>query len=343
MSATRKCWRMLPKAGSIKNLKLTEEEVADPAGNEVQVEVKAIGLNFADIFAMYGLYGATPEKSFVPGLEYSGIIKKVGGNVTTTKPGDMVMGITKFGGYTSIINIDVDYVSPLPDGWSFEEGAAFLVQMLTAYWALIELARIKKGDTVLIQSAAGGVGIWANRLAKNFEAYTIGGIGSAYKSDLLKQEGYDDYILRSKGFKNDLIGKLNGRPLNIVLECIGGEIFKSSYDLLARNGKMVVYGSARYGQTGDRPNYLKLAAKYFTRPKIDPQKMIEQNKAVLGFNLIYLYDMKDRLKEILEDLNNYDLGKPVVGHTFDFPELKRAVKLFQTGKTQGKVVVRVLN
>lgn len=340
-NSTRRCWRMTPKAGNIKNLKLVEEEINDPARDEVQIEVKAIGLNFADIFAMYGLYGATPEKSFVPGLEYSGIVTKTGTKVDAVKPGDAVMGITRFGGYAARLNIGQEYVKPLPQGWTFEEGAAFLVQMLTAYWALIELARIKIGDTVLIQSAAGGVGIWANRLAKNFGAYTIGAIGSAYKADLLKAEGYDDYIVRGRNFKKELEQKLNGKPLNIVLDSIGGKIFKNSYELMARNGKVVVYGSARYGQTGDHPNYLKLAMKYFTRPKIDPQKMIEQNKAVLGFNLIYLYDMKEKLAEILDDLKNYDLGKPVVGHTFGFSELKRAIKLFQTGKTQGKVVVTV--
>lgn len=331
---------MIPKAGSVKNLKLVEEEIGNPKDNEVQIEVRAIGLNFADIFAIFGLYGATPEKSFVPGLEYSGVVKRIGGDVRSLKVGDKVMGITRFGGYTSCLNIEQEYVTPLPEGWNFDEGAAFLVQMLTAWWALIELGRIKTGDTVLIQSAAGGVGLWANRLAKNFDAYTIGCVGSDHKIDLLKREGFNDYIVRSSGFKKELEQKLDGRPLNIVLDSIGGRIFNDSYSLLSRNGKMVVYGSARYGQTGDRPNYLKLALKYFARPKIDPQKMIELNKAVLGFNLIYLYDMKEKLGEILADFKNYELGKPVVGHTFEFSQLKTAVKLFQTGRTQGKVVVR---
>ncbi|MCK5705253.1 MAG: alcohol dehydrogenase catalytic domain-containing protein, partial [Cyclobacteriaceae bacterium] len=170
----RKSWRMVPKAGSINNLKLVNEPINDTAPNEVQIEVKAIGFNFADIFAMFGLYGATPTGSFIPGLEFSGVIAKTGKDAKGLKVGDMVMGVTRFGGYTSHLNIDPKYVIPVPVTWNFEEGAAYLVQVLTAYYALIELGNIKKGATVLVQSAAGGVGIWANRIAKLFDAYTIG-------------------------------------------------------------------------------------------------------------------------------------------------------------------------
>ncbi len=337
----RKAWRMVPKAGNIKNLQLVNESIDDPTSNEVQISVKSIGLNFADIFAMYGLYGATPEGSFVPGLEYAGVVEKVGGGVTTYKPGDKVMGVTRFGGYASVVNVEQEYVTLLPVHWTFEEGAAFLVQVMTAYWALIELADMKQGETVLIHSAAGGVGLWANRIAKNLDGFTIGSIGSNSKVGLLKEEGYDDYIVRSKSFRTDLRQKLNGRPLNIVLECIGGQIFLDSYLNMTLMGRMVVYGSARYAQTGQRPNYLKLVWQYFKRPKLDPQRMIEQNKSVFGFNLIYLYEMKEKMGEILEDLKRFDLGKPKVGHSFQFEEMKKAIQLFQTGKTTGKVVVNV--
>ncbi len=337
----RKAWRMVPKAGDIKNLQLVEEKIDDPDVNEVQVEVKSIGLNFADIFAMYGLYGATPDGSFVPGLEYAGIVKKAGKGVTAYKEGDRIMGVTRFGGYTSCLNVAQEYVTSLPEEWAFEEGAAFLVQVMTAYWALIELAKMKNGETVLIHSAAGGVGLWANRIAKNLGGYTIGTIGSSSKVELLKAEGYDDYIIRSEKFRSDLKDKLNGRPLNIVLECIGGQIFMDSYLNMALMGRMVVYGSARYAQTGSRPNYLKLIWQYYKRPKLDPQKMIEQNKAVFGFNLIYLYEMKEKMAEILEDLKRFDLGNPKIGHRFPFEEMKQAIQLFQTGETTGKVVVNV--
>lgn len=332
---------MVPKAGSINNLKLVEEEIQEPAEEEVQIEVKSIGFNFADIFAMFGLYGATPEGSFVPGLEFSGVVSKIGKNVKNLKEGQSIMGVTRFGGYTTHLNIEAKYVIPLPSTWNFDEGAAYLVQVLTAYYGLIKLGDIQKGSTVLVQSAAGGVGIWANRIAKQFDAYTIGCVGSASKLDFLKEEGYDQGFVRRKEFRADLKKQLNGRPLNIVMECVGGKVMMSSYLAMASEGRMIVYGSARYAQPGARPNYLKLLWHYYKRPMLDPQKMIEQNKAVMGFNLIYLYENATLMHEILADLMKMDLGKPFVGHTYNFDQLKDAIALFQSGNTTGKVVVSV--
>jgi alcohol dehydrogenase len=337
----RKAWRMLPKAGSIDNLKLVDEQIDNPADNEVQIEVKAVGLNFADIFAMFGLYGATPEGSFVPGLEYSGFISKAGKNVKSLKVGQAVMGVTRFGGYTSHLNINAKYVVRQPAEWTFEEGAAYLVQALTAYYGLVELGRLRKGNTVLIQSAAGGVGVWANRIARQLGAYTIGCVGSKSKLGFLEKEGYDQGFVRGKEFRADLKKVLGDRKLNVVMESVGGKVLMGSYLAMAPEGRMIVYGSARFAQPGAKPNYLKLLWQYYKRPKLDPQKMIEQNKAVMGFNLIYLYENSELMHEIIAELNKMNLGKPQVGHTFKFEKLKEAVALFQAGNTMGKVVVTV--
>lgn len=331
----------IPKAGNIKRLKRKTVELKNPEAGQVQVEVKAIGLNFADIFAILGLYSATPEGEFIPGLEYAGIIKSVGKEVSDFKEGDKVMGVTRFGGYASHINIDQEYITALPDGWSFEEGAAFLVQGLTAYYGLFRLGALKKGDTVLIHSAAGGVGLLANRMAKRAGAYTIGSVGSDKKVDLLKKEGYDDFIVRNSKFRQKLQMALMGRELNVVMECIGGKIFKAGYDALAPQGRLINYGSARYGDTSNSPNWLRLVWLYLTRPKIDPQKMIETNKAILGFNLIWLYHKKELMGEILAEMKALDLPGPYIGHTFSFDQMHKAIKLFQSGKTTGKVVVTI--
>lgn len=251
------------------------------------------------------------------------------------------MGVTRFGAYASHLNIDARYVIPLPAGWSYEEGSAYLVQVLTAYYGLKQLGAIQHGQTVLIHSAAGGVGIWANRIAKQYEAYTIGSVGSPHKLDFLRQEGYDGGIVRSQNFKKDLENALDGRELHLIMECIGGKILEQGYEILAPQGRMIVYGSARYGSVGNRPNYLKLLYYYLTRPKIDPQKMPEHNKSVMGFNLIWLYHRAELMHQLLGELSQLNLGKPHVGHTFEFQELKDAILKFQTGKTIGKVVVKV--
>lgn len=331
----------LLKAGSIANLSIKEEVRSAPKAAEVQIAVRAIGLNFADLFAIWGLYSATPEGAFTPGLEYAGEVVAVGEGVNHYKIGDKIMGVTRFGAYTSHLNIDARYVLPLPEGWSFEEGAAYPVQVLTAYYALFNLGDLREGHTVLIHSGAGGVGLLANRIAKTKNAFTIGSVGSPKKVDFLKKEGYDKVIVRSKNFRKDLEESLEGRDLNLVLECIGGAIFQAGYNLMAPQGRMVVYGSARYATPNNRPNYLKLAYQYLTRPRIDPQKMIELNKGLLGFNLIWLYHQADLMHEILQKVEALNIEKPYVGNTFEFEALKDALKLFQSGKTIGKVVVRV--
>jgi alcohol dehydrogenase len=328
-------------AGSLGNMQLKDKTIAAPAPHEVSIAVKAIGLNFADVFAIWGLYGATPEGNFIPGLEFSGEVVAIGSEVKELKIGERVMGVTRFGAYTTALNIDQSYVIPIPEDWSYEEGASYLVQVLTAYYGLKFLGNIQEGQNVLIHSAAGGVGIWANRIAKQYGAFTVGTVGNPAKLALLEEEGYDQGMVRSRKFKRDLDEALDGRDLHIVMECIGGHIFKTSYNRLAPQGRVVVYGSARYASVGKRPNYLKLIFHYLTRPMIDPQKIIEENKALMGFNLIWLYQQADLMHSLLKELADFQMPKPLVGHLYDFKDLKDAVLMFQSGKTIGKVVIKI--
>jgi NADPH:quinone reductase-like Zn-dependent oxidoreductase len=336
----RKAYR-INSAGSLSNLKLIEEELSEPSANEVTIEVKAIGLNFADLFAIQGLYSATPKGSFIPGLEYSGIVLQSGKDVSDFKVNDKVMGVIRFGAYTTHINMGHRYVQKLPPDWTFEEGAAFTVQSLTAYYALIELGNIKDNDTVLVHSAAGGVGIYANRIAKKFNAYTIGTVGSNSKIDFLKDEGYDDVIVRENNFNEMLTQSLGKRKLNIVLESIGGIIFKESFELLSPTGRIIIYGGAQFMSHSSRPNYLKLLFQYLTRPKVDPISLSDTNRSIMGFNLIYLWDKPDVMKRMLTNILKFNLKKPYVGSTFSFDKLPEALKHFQSGKTIGKVVVTI--
>jgi alcohol dehydrogenase len=336
----RKVYRM-NKAGSINNLKLIEEILPELDSNEITVEVKSIGLNFADLFAIQGLYSATPKGSFIPGLEYSGIILKTGNGVKDFNAGDKVMGAIRFGSYATHLNIDSRYVLKVPEGWSFEEGSAFTVQALTAYYALLELGNIKNNYTVLIHSAAGGVGIYANRIAKKFNAYTIGTIGSESKRNFLINEGYDYVIVRNNNFDNQLRNALGERKLNLVLESIGGKIFDDSFKALAPSGRIIIYGGAQFMSHSSRPNYFKVFYKLLTRPKVDPLSLSNINKSVMGFNLIYLWDRPDELNNMALEILKMNLQRPYVGKVFPFDNLLPALKYFQTGRSIGKVVVKV--
>jgi len=329
------------KAGSIDSLKFVSENLPEPGNNEVTIEVKVIGLNFADLFAIQGLYSATPKESFIPGLEYSGIIIKKGNDVNDFQVGDNIMGVIRFGAYATHLNIDQRYILKLPELWSFEEGAAFIIQSLTAYYSLIELGNIKNNYTVLINSAAGGVGIYANRIAKKFNAFTIGTIGSERKRNFLINEGYDEIIVRGKNFRRQLENALSGRKLNLVLESIGGKVFKDSFDLLAPSGRIIIYGGAQFMTHSSRPNLFKIIPKLLSRPKIDPLSLSNINKSIMGFNLIYLWEKPDELKMMIEEIFNMNLEKPYIGKVFSFNHLIDALRYFQKGNSIGKVVVKV--
>lgn len=335
----RKTYR-IKKAGSIDNLKLCKEHMKPPSENEVTVEVKAIGLNFADLFAIQGLYSATPKGSFVPGLEYSGIIIDKGKNVSDYNIGDKIMGAIRFGAYATHLNIDKKYILSLPEDYSFEEGAAMIVQPLTAYYSLFELGNLKPDHTVLIHSAAGGVGIYANRIAKHLGAYTIGTIGSESKRNFLLNEGYDEVIVRHSNFSEQLKNALRGRNLNLVLESIGGKIFEASFNALAPSGRIIIYGGAQFMSQSSKPNLFNVIPKYLFRPKIDPLSLSDKNRSVMGFNLIYLWDHPEELREMLNKIIDMKLKKPHIGKVFTFDKLVSALKYFQSGKSIGKVIVR---
>lgn len=330
------------RAGNLADLSAKTFELSAPAPHEVQIAVRAIGLNFADVFAIWGLYGATPKGEFTPGLEYSGTVQAVGSAVSHLKPGDRIMGVTRFGAYTTHLNIDARYAIPMPSDWDFNTGAAYLVQTLTAYYGMATLGALQRGQNVLIHSAVGGVGLQALKIAKAYDCFTIGTVGSAAKVDFAKAEGYDRVIVRGKDFEAQLQAALDGKPLHLLMDSVGGPFFSIPFSMLAPMGRAVVFGSARYATASDRPNKLHLLRHFFTRPKVDPQRMVETNRAVLGFNLIWLYENADLLRSLLVELEALKLAPPHVGHVFSFEKLPDAVRLFQTGKTVGKVVVEVI-
>ncbi len=329
------------KAGSINNLKLVTESLSEPEENEVTVQVKAIGLNFADVFCIQGLYKAAPKENLIPGLEFSGIVINKGKNVNEFHIGEKVIGITKFGAFTTHINLNKDYLIKLPIDWSFEEGASFVVQALTAYYAIKELGNIQNNQTVLIHSIAGGVGIYANRIAKKFNSTTIGTIGSRNKISYIKNEKVDHILVRDDNFISNLKNILSNKQLDLILESLLGNHFKQTFKMLAPQGRVIVYGASNFATHSNFPNYFQLAYRFFRRPKIDTLRLIEQNRSVMGFNLIWLYEKKEYLRKLLDELTNLNLTKPSIGEIYEFNNLISAIVKFQSGQTVGKVVIKV--
>jgi len=333
--SSRQVWRT-PKAGAIQRLVQIEEPLAELKSDEVQVEVKAVGLNFADIFALTGLYSATPEGSFIPGLEYSGIVTKVGGECQKFKLGDRVMAVSRFGGYASVVQSKEAYLVLLPRDWSFSQGAAYLTQTLTAWYALNDLGNIKAGQDVLIQSAAGGVGLQAMKLVKALAGNPIGTVSSQKKVDFLAGLGFESWI-REPSFKAQLANKK--KTFDLVLDAIGGEVQQASFNALNPMGRLIVFGAAEFTPGKNRPNYLTAAWKFLRRPKYDVMDMISDNRSVMAFNLIWLWDQLGIMQELLKDMMAVETTPPYVGHQFTFDQAHEAIDCLRSGKTIGKVVL----
>lgn len=335
--AQRKVWSTA-KAGAIQRLTLIEEELPELADDEVETTVKAVGLNFADIFAITGLYSATPEGRFIPGLEYSGVVNRVGKNCSRFKVGDRIMAVSRFGGYASIIQSKEDYLVALPNDWSFSQGAAYLTQTLTAWYALNDLGGIKPGHDVLVQSAAGGVGLQAMKLIKALGGNSIGTVSSEHKVQFLADLGFEAW-LREPSFGAQL--KREKRTFDLVLDAIGGEVQTASFNALNPMGRLVVFGAAEFTPGKNRPNYLKAAWKYLRRPKYDVMDMISENRSVMAFNLIWLWDQVELMKELLNTMMAVEITPPYVGHEFDFEQAHEAIDCLRSGKTIGKVVLLI--
>jgi synaptic vesicle membrane protein VAT-1 len=348
---SRDAWRM-SRAGSLDRLRRTTEPLARPGPGEARVAVKAIGLNFADVFACLGLYSATPKGSFVPGLEFAGIIEdaepRVGIDAPALRPGTPVMGVTRFGGYTTALNVDAAYLRRLPAGWSFEEGAAFPVQALTAWYGLVRLARVSRAEVVLVHSAAGGVGLNALQLLDAIGARVIATVRGAVKQAfLVERAGLDlrSIVVRDRasfGAQLDSALEYVRAPgLDVVFDAIAGPYFRPAFERLRPEGRYVIYGAADFMPRGARPGYLRLLPRYLRRPRLDPVQMIGQNRSVLGFNLIWLWDEVERLAAGYAAIEAVITAPPFVGRTFLFDAVPAAMRWLQQGDSVGKIVVTV--
>jgi alcohol dehydrogenase len=342
------------KAGSLGDLRREREDLAPPGQGQARVHVEAIGLNFADVFSCLGLYSATPRSAFIPGLECAGTIEALGDAVPGSEgrsgrtPGDRVMALTRFGGFATALNCDTRYLLPVPDTWSSEEAAAFPLQAITAWYGLVRLGELAPGETVLVHSGAGGVGLCALAIVDRLGAQAIATVGHEDKLPFLARERRvpaDRIIVRDRerfGAQIDrALATMDAAGLDLVFDAVAGPYFLPALTRLRPEGRHVLYGAADFMPSGARPNWPTLAWQYLRRPRVDPMRLIDRNRAVLGFNLIWLFHEAHRLPEAFAAARALLEQPPVIGARFSFAELPEALRALQSGRTVGKVVVRV--
>ncbi len=326
-------------------LKIREEPVAQVGPEEVIIQVKAIGLNFADIFERMGLYKAAPKAPFVPGFEVSGIIQEVGGEVKQLKSGQKVIGVTRFGGYKTLVKVNQGFVRPLPDDFSFEEGAGLPTTYLTAYHGMFNLGHLKKKEKVLIHAAAGGVGTAAVQLSQIYDAEIIATCGSETKVEFLKKMGVQHVInYTTQDFEKEIRRINQGSGVDLIMDSVGGATFRKGYRLLNPMGRLVIFGLGEMMPKGKKPNWLKLAYQYLTLPRFNVFDMMPDNKTIAAFHLAYMFKFVEVFHSSIDQLLIWAKDnkiRPIVNKTFPFEQVIEAQNYLQSRKSVGKVILTV--
>ena len=232
------------KAGGPEVLQLEEVVVGAPGPGEARVLHKACGVNFLDIYQRSGLY-KLPLPSGA-GNEGSGVVEAVGAGVTHVKPGDRVAYAGgPIGAYCEVRNMPADRLCILPEGISFEQGAAMMLKGMTAQYLIRRTYRVQRGDTVLFHAAAGGVGLIACQWLKALGATVIGTAGSDMKCALAKQHGADHCInYRTEKFSERVKEITKGAGVPVVYDSVGKDTFMGSIECLRPLGFMVSFGSS---------------------------------------------------------------------------------------------------
>jgi NADPH:quinone reductase len=304
---------------------LREVPKPDLRPGTVIVKNHVITINFGDIFFTRGEYIVKPVFPDIPGMEGSGIVDAVAPDVTELKPGQRVAYIG-MGSYADYTRIRPSRVIPLPDYMSFEQGAALPIAMLTAWHMLHTIHQTHAGETVLVHSAAGGVGIAAVQIAKAAGARVIGTVSSADKAALVTKFGADEVIdYEQQDFAAEGMRLSGGRGIDLILDAVGKPTFEKGLRCLAPFGHMILFGRA--GGLPDPPNMGRLMEKSLT---------------VSAFVLPLIYSNREVMRRGLEHsfqlIRDGKLTVPI-GATYPLAEAAEAHRFVLSRRSTGKILL----
>jgi NADPH2:quinone reductase len=301
---------VLEAVGGPEELALGDVPAPAEAAGRVVIDVRAAAINFLEVLVRRGIYPQMPELPWVPGIEVAG----------TTPDGRRVLGLlsTSGGGYAEQALLDEQWVFDLPDGASFEEGAAFLMAYLTAWIPLTRQVVVGVGSRVLVHAAAGGVGSAAVLAARHLGADVVATAGSEAKLELPLSLG------ACQAVTYDRLSEIE--PVDVVLDPVGGRLFADSIGLLRPLGNAVAIGFAGGAW-----------------PPLDPALLVGRNVGVQGFYLGRLMQrepglVREAVLELLRLWRDGDL-RPLVGSTFPLDEVADAHRLIESRQSTAKVVL----
>jgi synaptic vesicle membrane protein VAT-1 len=336
----RQIW--ITRHGGPEVLEVREAPDPEPLAGEVRIRVSGAGVNFADLSARAGLYPDAPPPPMVVGYEVAGEIDAVGSGVGRFVSGDRVMGTTRFGGYSDVVTVPEHQVVKVPAGADLVQAAGLPVTYLTAYLMVVRLGALRRGDSILVHSAGGGVGLSALQLAKGLGLVTFG-TASTRKHARLREMGLDHPIdYRTEDFEAEVMRITGGRGVDVVLDAQGGSSMRKSYRCLAPMGRLFCFGMASGNAESRRSAWRTLPVALARTPIFHPLGLMNANKAVFGINLGHLWEEREMIGGTLTDLAGmWERGEidPVIDSTYSFDESGRAHAQLAQGRNFGKVVL----
>ncbi len=333
----------ISRVGPPETLELREERDPLPQPGEIRIRVEAAGVNFADVMGRLGLYPDLPSLPVVPGYEVAGRVDAVGDGTFPDWVGRDVLAMTRFGGYSDVVCVPERQVFTRPNELSADLGAALPVNYLTAYQLIEVMGALRAGDTMLVHSAGGGVGIAAIQLARRIGA-TIIGTASAGKHGALREMGVEHCIdYRREDFEARVLEISGGRGVELVLDAVGAASFRKSYRCLAPTGRLGLFGLSAAAPDKQRRPVAALRAGLSTfRLRWGALGLMTENKGVFGVNLGHLWGETERIAGWMETLLGYwrqGAIRPAVAARFPFDRAADAHHFLQDRRNLGKVLL----
>jgi len=333
----------MARKGGPEVLEIRDVNRPEPGPGQVRIEVKAAGVNFADVMMRRGLYPDAPKLPAVAGYEVAGTVDAVGHGVEGQFQGRRVVAMTNFGGYSEYVCVPVETTWVLPDEVETMKAAALPVNYLTAWQMLRVMAPPAKGETVLVHSAAGGVGQAAIQLARMSGARVIGSASPA-KHDLLRAAGVETVFDSRQDDFADLVRRAtDGRGADIALEPRHGRWIMESYRSLAKCGRLVLFGfsSAAVGSGSGTLSALRTLARvpWLT---LNPIRLMNDNKSIGGVNLGRMWDQRTRTGRWMEEILALAAAgaiEPVIDRVLPFGEAAEAHRRLEERLNVGKIIL----
>ncbi len=326
MPATMKAVQMRAHGGP-EVMQVVDLPLPEPGPGKVRVRIEACGLNYSDLMIRGGTYLDPVRLPYVLGREFCGTIEALGEGVSGYSVGQRVVGSAPGGALAEAIVVQPLTLIPCPEGMSATVGASFLVQGITAWHCLTDCGRLQSGETVLIHAAAGGVGALAVQIAQALGARVLGTTSSAAKCQVVSELGATAINYSQPDWVDRVRELTGGRGADLILESVGGEVFRRSFqEALAVFGRLVVFGCA----SGEAVSLTNV-------------ELLGSNKTVTGYYLGgYFPQHLDRVAEatgkLLGLIGSKDV-KPLVGKTFPLSQAADAFEHIASRQSVGKVVV----